>query len=265
MSRYCFSRRALICAACFMFLTGVSIAVFAAKKYLGPGKDRWPIKTELKKGKVGDKAKLITVEKMRNLDVPDPQTLTAAHLQDKLLPAELTGGFHEGDIVKMDGYIQLVAMESTCSSGPCTKSHPYSDADYHLQVTDKYELRDSNIVVEVPNPQFVRDPALKAKVEALREKLKTKLIPDATEFGTNCMVHPPHVTITGQLFIDAFHAIHNPNEPGGGRGKQKHKSATVWEIHPVYDINFLDKKPTRKAAQSCPTGGSQNTDWVIVD
>ncbi|MCU1285225.1 MAG: hypothetical protein JWO13_1575 [Acidobacteriales bacterium] len=222
-------------------------------------------------GKVGDNPKSITIDQLRGLDVPKPETLKDAELAKNLLPTDLKGGFHEGDIVQIkNGYIQLVATEASCKSNEnkpkCgTKGHPYTDGDYHIQVTDKYDLRDSNVIVEIPNPAFIDDPALKTRVTSVRNKLHKALV-DGGEFGENCMVHPPRVAITGQLFIDSFHAIQKPGVPGGGRGKQKHPSVTVWELHPVYDIAFLDKKGAgNKPELACPKSSGTKTEWITEE
>ena len=50
------------------------------------------------------------------------------------------------------------------------------------------------------------------------------------------MKHPPRMRITGQLLFDSHHAT--GDDPGGGRGKQGHKA--FWEIHPVFQSEFLD-------------------------
>ena len=46
------------------------------------------------------------------------------------------------------------------------------------------------------------------------------------------MQHPVHVQVTSQLFYDDAHVGDPP------RGKKGCKAATLWELHPVTDLEF---------------------------
>jgi len=66
----------------------------------------------------------------------------------------------------------------------------------------------------------------------------------------NCMLHPMRMRLVGQLFYDQTHST--SGDPGGGRGKQGHHAATLWEIHPLFSATFLDPKDPTRPALPCP-------------
>ena len=47
------------------------------------------------------------------------------------------------------------------------------------------------------------------------------------------IVKPVYVKVTGQLFYDDAHVGQPP------RGKKKMQAATLWEVHPVIDVQFV--------------------------
>ena len=188
--------------------------------------------------------------KFKKLKVPDHALLvsTKEQAQDKPM-YDAGGGYREGDIVRLSAYVHLVALEAKKSESTGLDE----DGDYHIQVTGSYKNGTDNIIVEVPFRDFVSDAALRSKLGPLRKNLRTNLGKNK-EFSKkgNCMEHPPRMAITGQLFIDSHHAISNPDDPSGGRGKRKQPAATVWEIHPVFAMDFLDKKDPSKPVVVCP-------------
>src|SRR5439155_7209774 len=138
---------------------------------------------------------------------------------------------------------QLVALEASKKADGTR-----TDGDYHIQVSDSRTDRDNVVIMEVPYPDFASNAQLKTKVDALRAKLRGKLH-KGTEFSMSkgsCMLHPVRMRLVGQLFYDETHST--SGDPGGGRGKQGHHAATLWEIHPLFSATFLDPKdPTRPA------------------
>ena len=222
-----------LCAVVFVLL--LEMTGLAQDPHFGPGVERWDIKTSLMPGTIGQAPHQITFTHLRDLHGP-----SAALLHDtsiRMRKAQATGP-QEGDIVSTTGWVQLVAVEATKKKN----TDIVTDGDYHIQVSAARDNRDGVVIVEVPRPEFVSDPALKQKVDALRAMLRTKLH-GGTEFSRNsgsCIVHPVRMQLVGQLFYDASHTT--SGDPGGGRGKQGHKAATLWEIHPLFDASILSKK-----------------------
>lgn len=134
----------------------------------------------------------------------------------------------EGDLVTTTAWLHLVALEND------NKTH--RDGDYHIQLRDSPEWANGCFIVEVPLPDFVSDPDLRAKCTKVREFIRKKLLKgnEASNTG-NKMEHPVYVTVTGQLFFDA------PHLKGSPRGKRDMKSYTPWELHPVTSIEFAPK------------------------
>ena len=208
-----------------------------------PGVARWDIKTSLMPGTLTKTPTKMQFTDLRGLAAP-----SAALLKNSSVRMRQSGasGPQEGDIITTDAWVQLVAVEASKKKG----TNEVTDGDYHIQVSDARTNRDNVVIVEVPRPDFVSDPALKAKVQALRDLLKTKLH-SGTEFSLNtgsCMAHPVQMRLVGQLFYDETHST--AGDPGGGRGKQGHHAATLWELHPLFSATILSK--AGQAAVACP-------------
>jgi len=208
-----------------------------------PGVARWDIKTSLMSGAINKTPHKMQFADLRGLSAPSATLLKNDKVRMRQSGAS---GPQEGDIISTDAWVQLVAVEAAKKKG----TNEVTDGDYHIQVSDARTNRDDVVIVEVPQPEFVSDPALKAKVQALRDMLKTKLH-SGTEFSMNtgsCIAHPVQMRLVGQLFYDATHTT--KGDPGGGRGKQGHHAATLWELHPLFAATILSK--TGQAAVSCP-------------
>jgi hypothetical protein len=179
---------------------------------------RWAIKTSVVSSKLSHPKKIDydTLASMEALN------LTAAEkkaYRSKLLPNDVSG-FHEGDIVRVSGYLQVVGRED--------------DGDYHLQLTSKKTGSTECIVVEIPNPDkdFVADEKLRTLVAVPREFLVTRTLKNKQPSTSGSrMIHPPYVTVTGQLFYDGFHQ-------GEKRGTHNMTASSLWELHPVTKIAF---------------------------
>ena len=113
------------------------------------------------------------------------------------------------------------------------------DCDFHLEVSvPGGTKKDIRIVAEIPQA-----PAFAAAREELLRGLKAArdLIP-----GQRVTVKGSvPVRLTGYAFCDAQH--YTVAEPKRGKGHGTQYVATIWEIHPVWKIEFLDKKAAPQA------------------
>lgn len=208
-----------------------------------PGVARWDLKTSLMTDGLAETPANLTFTALRGLKPPPADLLKHP---DVRMRASGASGPQEGDIVSTDAWVQLVAVEASKKKG----SSEVTDGDYHIQVSATRTNRDDVVIVEVPRPDFISDPALRQQVDALRTMLRTKLH-SGTEFSLNtgsCIVHPVKMRLVGQLFYDETHST--ANDPGGGRGKQGHHAATLWELHPLFAATILST--TGQPAVSCP-------------
>jgi hypothetical protein len=196
-------------------------SLLAQGTHLEPGVERWAIKTSLVDH---PQKKKVTINEL--LALPNPVDREDSKYDSVRIPVAV-GALHlqEGEIVTTTAWLHLVALEDD------SKNH--RDGDYHIQIRNSSEWQDSCIVVEVPLPEFVSDPALAEKCRKVRQFIKDNLL-QGKEPGTkgNKLDHPVYVTITGQLFFDLPHVTGNP------RGKRGMKSYTPWEIHPITAIKF---------------------------
>lgn len=184
----------------------------------GSPKSRWAIKTSVVSSKLSHPKKIDydTLASMGDLNLSAAEK--QSHLKT-LLPNDMSG-FHEGDIVRVTGYLQVVGQEA--------------DGDFHLQLTSKKTGSTECIVVEIPNPDkdFVADANLRTLVAVPRDFIVTKTLKNKQpSSGGNKMIHPPYVTVTGQLFYDGFHQ-------GEKRGTHNMTASSLWELHPVTKIAF---------------------------
>ena len=184
----------------------------------GSPKSRWAIKTSVVSSKLSHPKKIDydTLASMADLNLSAADK--KAHLKT-LLPNDMSG-FHEGDIVRVSGYLQVVGREN--------------DGDFHLQLTSKKTGSTECIVVEIPNPEkdFVADADLRTIVAAPRDFIVTRTLKNKQPSTSGSkMIHPPYVTVTGQLFYDGFHQ-------GEKRGTHNMSASSLWELHPVTKIAF---------------------------
>ena len=208
-----------------------------------PGVARWDIKTSLMPGGLNQTPTNMKFAALRGLNAPAADLLKHS---DVRMRQQGASGPQEGDIISTDAWVQLVAVEASKKKG----TNEVTDGDYHIQVSGSRTNRDNVVIVEVPQPEFVSDPALRQEVDALRTMLRAKLH-NGTEFSLNtgsCMAHPVKMHLVGQLFYDETHST--TNDPGGGRGKQGHHAATLWELHPLFAATIVSK--AGQAAVSCP-------------
>src|ERR1051325_4833354 len=124
----------------------------------------------------------------------------------------------EGDVVTVDAYLYRARCQQ--------------DGDYHLEIGSQLSRGSSCLIAEVPDPDEIKDAALRALVAQARTTSEGL---DASVFASHPTKPPLSVRITGQLFLDAPHL--RSGDPGGGRGtlleSGRHCASNLWEIHPI--------------------------------
>jgi hypothetical protein len=197
----------LLCA-CFVLLPAQK------PKGMKPGVERWPIKTTAHH--MNEAPRVIAFDSL--IALPDPAGVKKndSRFQDAFIPSfHNFAGLHEGEIVRVSGWLHLIAYET--------------DGDYHIQISNSETSGDHCLIVEVPYPTYVKSaPNLKKLCAAVRSYIKKKILANK-EPGTSGTVlkKAVYVTVTGQLFYDDSHVGDAP------RGKRGMHAATLWELHPV--------------------------------
>jgi hypothetical protein len=202
-----------------------------------PGSDRWSIKTRADSWKGASTA--ITAIAASSLIMAKPIANLPAHKKDydaKYLPdpvrlSEVAGdgstsvvSLHEGDIVSTEAFLQAAYCKS-------------DDSDFHIQISAHSNDAAKCAIVELPSAAHVR-PNLKPAVAKVRGALENRLFAGDPPNGA---VQPVHVRVTGQLFFDLHHySAKQGADPGGGRGKKPCAAQTIWEIHPIITMEFLN-------------------------
>jgi hypothetical protein len=207
-------------------LLAASLLVAAAPQTpaLKPGVERWPIKTSLATGVDPAKSKTVAFAGLIQLaDPPGAKKNDPAFQSARILPFSNSLNVKEGDILTVTAWLHIIATEA--------------DGDYHIQISAGRNDGNQCLIVEIPRPEpeFVASADLRPLFDAARTLCRTQLLHSATTEPSstgNCMVHPPYVTVTGQLFYDDSHVGDPP------RGKQHQLAATLWELHPVVKIAF---------------------------
>lgn len=104
-----------------------------------------------------------------------------------------------------------------------------------MQLSPDPDRKGGCLIVEVPHPDFVTDPALKAEVAAVRRFLRDSFYGGRLPSAKAAIV-PREVTVVGALFYDMPHYNRKiATDPGGGRGVHC-TVRTLWELHPVTAI-----------------------------
>lgn len=200
---------------------------------VNPGTERWLVKTSL----TAD-SRSYTVPFRELLSLESPIARPSEAPEASRIPARVgRERLREGDIVTTTAWIHLVALERD--------SKKHRDGDYHIQLRMNAAWGDSCLIVEVPYPEFVKDPLLAASCDSVRTFIREKLL-GGREPGTrgNILEHPARVIVRGQLFFDAPHLRNDGSvSPRGKRSKAKTpmSSYTAWEIHPLTGIRFAPR------------------------
>jgi hypothetical protein len=213
----------------------MTISGFVNGQELSPGKERWPVKTSVSHFRP---VKEIRLQELLNLPPPIVKysKIQKEEYQDQRFP-DTVGRHHlrEGDIVTTYGYLMLAALE---------KDKNGEDGDYHVQIRTTSKWGDSCFVVEATFPSFImNNKALQDSCRRVRDFFDHHIMKGQkkTCFGTDG-IPAPYVKITGQLFFDAFHMKTQPRGKQNCITKEKMKSYTCWEIHPILSIGFVRKK-----------------------
>jgi hypothetical protein len=221
-------------------LIAVSVLAFGQLK---KGVNRWAVKTTVipENFKSTGTPKKVTKMKLEDLlayPPPDPtkykyKIYDAEKMETERMRDKDNVRPQEGDIVQTEGFVQLIMLSE-------------DDTDYHVQITQKPTDRANCMIVEVPFEDFVSDANLPNE-GAIRDTLRKKLKPTNGEFSKtgSCMTHPPRMAVTGQLFYD----VHHRGKPAGRHGCH---APTVWELHPVFKMTFLDPLGTSPDVGKCP-------------
>ncbi len=196
----------------------LAFLAYGQPKNMKPGVERWPIK--ISAHHLNETPRDIPFDSLIALPDPSGVKKNDPRYQDAFIPTFPNSlGLHEGDIVRVTGWLHLVAYET--------------DGDYHIQISNSETSGDHCLIVEVPYPTYVKKtPNLKKFAAAVRTFIKQNL-PGKKDPGTSGTVLKKaiHVALTGQLFYDDSHVGDPP------RGKKGMKAATLWEVHPVIAID----------------------------
>ncbi|MGA2824338.1 MAG: hypothetical protein ABSE72_12530 [Bacteroidales bacterium] len=219
----------------FFFLSLIIISNFLSGQEFNPGKERWPVKTSVLYFRP---VKEITLRELLTLPAPIRKysNKVKEEYQDQRFPD--TVGIHhlrEGDIVTTYGYLMLAAVEEDKNR---------EDGDYHVQILINSTWGDSCLVVEATYPPFIKgNKALQDSCNKVRDFFDRHILKGMKKacFGSNG-IPAPYVKITGQLFFDAYHMTTPPRGKQNCITKEKMKSYTCWEIHPIMSICFIRKK-----------------------
>jgi len=219
----------------FFFVLLNTISTYLSGQEFNPGKERWPVKTSVTHLRP---VKEISLQELLNLPVPILRYSKneREEYQDHRFP-DTVGKHHlqEGDIVSTYGYILLAAVE---------KDKNGEDGDYHVQIRTSSKWDDSCLVIEATFPPFITgNKALQDSCHKVRDFFDHYVLKGKKKacFGTDG-ASAPYVKITGQLFFDAFHMTTPPRGKQHCITKEKMKSYTCWEIHPIMSIGFIRKK-----------------------
>jgi len=209
------NKRILLCT-CLLF---VYVALLTAQKPKGmkPGVERWPIK--ISAHKLHSTVRDVSFADLTTLPDPPGVTHNDPRYQDAFIPSfQNSKNLEEGDIVRVSGWLHLVAFET--------------DGDYHIQISNSETSGDQCLIVEVPYPTYVKSaPNLKKLFTTVRAFVKKNILGNKEPAPAGTVEKKAvYVTVTGQLFYDDSHVGDPP------RGKKGMHAATLWEVHPVTSL-----------------------------
>jgi hypothetical protein len=115
------------------------------------------------------------------------------------------------------------------------------DCDYHLELAVSKSKSAKHIIVEIPNGAAFCDLRQKFLDGVIgKEKVKNGTVSPITTIGKSEFTifnDPPKITVIGYGFLDTAHWSSEDHK----RGNKAHGSEYVWslwEIHPVLDVQF---------------------------
>jgi len=110
-----------------------------------------------------------------------------------------------------------------------------NDCDFHLEISASGQPQTANrIIVEIPQgAQFL----------AARQKVIEELVANGYDVGVDKSIdldEPLRIRVVGLAFYDSAHYSKKNRKRGHGHGTKK--VSTLWELHPSWDIQFLDEQ-----------------------
>jgi hypothetical protein len=194
-----------------VFVFAVAVPAFSqTAQTVRPGVARWPIKTSLDPTANQVAPTAIGFDELAQLPDPKGVKKNDRRYQSKRIP-----GTREGEMVSVEGWVQLVAGER--------------DGDYHIQITKDSRGFADCLIVEVPNDgaAFTQDATLQPVFRGVREAVKGAYLRGREPSTSGSILKPVRMRFTGQLFYDDAHVGDAP------RGKKGCKALSLWEIHPI--------------------------------
>jgi hypothetical protein len=180
-----------------------------------------PIKGDAKSARVQSlnvlKRRMTTPE---STDVDSKVTLVAM-----VAPGEDVSRFDTNKAATISGYVADVKVSGVESVNCHTHNPKYRDTHIELTLDPMHYSENKHVIIEV-TPQWRQAMAAKGvdwNTSTLRQQLLGRWI-----------------KVTGWLLYDEEHTNAAENTNPGGR---KNWRATVWEIHPITDIQVLPGKP----------------------
>lgn len=164
-------------------------------------------------------------------DAPETRTVTQvlqwaapAGMQDKNVRKQdspFPGREKDAHVSEITGDLWRVKVEA-------------NDCDFHLEISAPGQPQTANrIIVEVPQgPSFV----------AARQMILDELIANGSDAAVDKSVdleEPLRIKIVGLPFYDSAHF--SKNNPKRGHGHGTKKVGTLWELHPSWQIQFLNE------------------------
>lgn len=140
-------------------------------------------------------------------------------------PGDDTSRFDTKKGATIEGYVADVKVGGVETVNCHTHDPQYRDTHIELTLDPMHDAENKRVIVEV-TPQW-REEMAKNGMDWSTKTLRTKL-------------QGRWIKVTGWLLFDEEHANAAENtNPGGDRNWR----ATVWEIHPITDIQVLPGKP----------------------
>ncbi len=173
----------------------------------GTNHTRFEVKTRLPEAADGDK---ITFSKLNKLKITNQQIQKLKTDGTQILPTEQNP-------VHFTGYLCLLKISP-------------DDCDMHFEISFKKDITAFRVIAEVPNTApycALREEIFKTLKTKYNLKKHNKYL-----FGTGSIKVIPKITVHGFPFFDNAH-VTLPNH--GTKLVQ-----TLWEIHPVYKIDWVN-------------------------
>ncbi len=210
-------------AAAILFAAFGAMPAGAQAACAAVGSERWAVKTSAPI----DSANPHPFTAMEFAALPAPPHILdhGEKLRNTRYPDPITAGLHEGDLVSVTGWVQLIKLSA-------------DDCDYHIQITPTRDGTSGTVIVEIPDgdAEHVADAALRSQLASERQLIRQQLnLKGEPSKGGNVIGGRAYLEFTGALFFDGPHYPHCD-----ARG-EKAKAVTCWELHPVITARFVPR------------------------